>query len=267
MTNLEDNAADILGKALRGLGLDAADQVANGQTQQIRLTPRSSDEIGDLAMKFNWMAERLNAVLQERDSSDARLRHAYADMENQVNLRTQELFALNQELIATNEQLQSTVASLNLTQASLVQAEKLAALGTLVSGVAHELNTPVGNCLTLSSHLCDSNDSLFADFQAGIIGTTVTFTPDVIDNTWSYQWDFGDGTGDWTPTTSHTYPGASVFQACLKVWTWDPLAQDTCFATSCQIIDLTGGDPCACAVLPDPFRSSSPVLTVTGGYL
>ena len=93
--------------------------------------------------------------------------------------------------------------------------------------------------------LANPCDSLVADFQAGIIGTTVTFTPDVIDNTWSYQWDFGDGTGDWTPTTSHTYPGASVFQACLKVWTWDPLAQDTCFATSCQTIDLTAGDPCA----------------------
>ncbi len=145
--------------------IQAAEQVASGRTQQISLTPRSRDEIGDLALKFNWMAKRLNEVLGERDASDEKLRNAYADMENQVNLRTQELFALNQELLATNEQLQSTVATLNMTQANLVQAEKLAALGTLVSGVAHELNTPVGNCITLASHLSDSNAELLLDYE------------------------------------------------------------------------------------------------------
>lgn len=145
--------------------IQAAEQVASGRTQQISLTPRSRDEIGDLALKFNWMAKRLNEVLKERDASDEKLRNAYADMENQVSLRTQELFALNQELIATNEQLQDTVATLNMTQANLVQAEKLAALGTLVSGVAHELNTPVGNCITLASHLKDSNAALLLDYE------------------------------------------------------------------------------------------------------
>jgi len=145
--------------------LQAADKVASGSVREISLTPRSRDEIGDLALKFNWMAQRLCVVLQERDISDELLRQSYAEMENKVDMRTQELNALNQELIAMNEQLQSTVTILNLTQASLVQAEKMAALGNLVTGIAHELNTPVGNCITLSTHLEDSTLLLLQEYE------------------------------------------------------------------------------------------------------
>ncbi len=88
-------------------------------------------------------------------------------------------------------------------------------------------------------------DSLSAEFQFTAQGTTVIFTPNVFDNTWGYHWDFGDGTSDWSTISTHIYPGPTVFQACLTVWAWDPLAQDSCFATSCQIIDLTAGNPCA----------------------
>ena len=64
-------------------------------------------------------------------------------------------------------ELSSTVERLQKTQAELVQSEKLASLGALVAGVAHELNTPIGNALTVSTTLQDNTRALKDDMERG----------------------------------------------------------------------------------------------------
>lgn len=56
------------------------------------------------------------------------------------------------------QQLVTTLATLNEAQQDLVQAEKMASLGQLVAGVAHEINTPIGVGLTAASHLREATD-------------------------------------------------------------------------------------------------------------
>lgn len=65
------------------------------------------------------------------------------------------------------QELHETLDTLKNTQDSLVQAEKMASLGGLVAGVAHEINTPVGISVTAASHLTDQSEILALKFDAG----------------------------------------------------------------------------------------------------
>jgi len=64
-----------------------------------------------------------------------------------------EINKYNMELESTNSSLTSSLRELNRAQDQLVQREKLAALGELVAGLMHELNTPLGNTVTTLSFL------------------------------------------------------------------------------------------------------------------
>ncbi len=79
------------------------------------------------------------------------------NLEQEVERRTVELKVTNEELADSNEELQMTIFNLEETQRQLVISEKMASLGGLVAGVAHEINTPVGIGITGITHFIELN--------------------------------------------------------------------------------------------------------------
>ena len=86
--------------------------------------------------------------IDKRKQAERALEELNEQLESRVLQRTQELQQINSELNRTLIQLQST-------QAQLVESEKMAALGNLVAGIAHEINTPLGIGLTTATFLHD----------------------------------------------------------------------------------------------------------------
>ena len=126
--------------------LDTTQVVRRDKDYSIRSRVLAEDELGELAQAVNAMLAEVEAHDRAREQVEQDMRELNEQLEAKVQYRTQ-------DLAASNLDLQEAVSSLKRTQTQLVESEKMAALGGLVAGVAHEINTPIGICVTVASHL------------------------------------------------------------------------------------------------------------------
>lgn len=100
-------------------------------------------------------------------------RESYVGVVKDISERKQHEAELQRQYERTeqlNTELEATLEELSRTQHELVEAEKLAALGSVVAGLAHEINTPLGVSMTAASHL----EALFRQHTAELQGSKLT---------------------------------------------------------------------------------------------
>ncbi|MCU6435083.1 GAF domain-containing sensor histidine kinase [Undibacterium sp. Jales W-56] len=136
---------------------------------------REIREPGKEDLKLIEVATHLAGIAIERTRREEELDLHRTHLTELVAERTAELSMAkeraeisNMALSKANQELANALNNLSITQEELVRRDKLAALAALVAGVAHELNTPIGNGLMVASTLSELTQEFAHSYQSGI---------------------------------------------------------------------------------------------------
>ena len=111
----------------------------------------------EVAKKTASLSQIMLDLEQQKDELIAHQRELRQENENRQYIEA--------ELRKRNQELASSMDSLNQAQEQLVESERMASLGGLVAGIAHDVNTPLGVSVTAASFLQERLNNLKTDFE------------------------------------------------------------------------------------------------------
>ncbi|GJI94579.1 hypothetical protein RugamoR57_12970 [Duganella caerulea] len=90
------------------------------------------------------------------------------EQQQKLMISNASLLDANQALLRSNADLKAALDKIVAMQGELLRAEKMSALGSLVAGISHELNTPIGNGLMLASTLKSNAVTIAKELETGV---------------------------------------------------------------------------------------------------
>ncbi|MET1254159.1 ATP-binding protein [Aliikangiella maris] len=125
------------------------------------------DEIERVIMAVNKMSSTLHFSYLQLKNSEDELKEALKDREKLLELEKQFKQELELKVKERTIELEAAIEELKFAQDTLIRTEKMASLGGLVAGLCHEINTPLGICVTVASTLVDSTKTIKDQFNMG----------------------------------------------------------------------------------------------------
>ncbi|WP_286263300.1 HAMP domain-containing sensor histidine kinase [Thalassotalea atypica] len=134
-------------------------KVSHKKAFDLRCEIQDYQEFELLARSINNMLARTEKHVKRQVDAEQQILKLNHELEDKVSQRTEALKDSNEELLSTLEKLHQF-------QGQLVESEKMASLGDMVAGVAHEVNTPIGLGVTASTLLSDRLDEIKECFDS-----------------------------------------------------------------------------------------------------
>lgn len=138
--------------------IEEISQISQSKNFQEQITTQPYKELDILANNINILLNRTKKHIETIVDEHQHALSKNKALEERLSSRTDALKESNQELLSTLEKLHKF-------QGQLVETEKMASLGDMVAGIAHEVNTPIGLGVTASSLLADKLTEIKAAFD------------------------------------------------------------------------------------------------------
>lgn len=145
--------------------LTIVQKVTKEKSYSVRAPAADIEELHMLGRAINNMLDRIEQQFNKVQQAEQEIRQLNQGLEQKISERTLALKSSNQDLL-------NTLETLHQYQNQIVETEKMASLGQMVAGVAHEVNTPIGLGVTASTLMQDK----LADIQAAFDDKKLTST-------------------------------------------------------------------------------------------
>ncbi|MFZ5985747.1 MAG: ATP-binding protein [Bacillota bacterium] len=133
-------------------------KIASYHYQVVTYSKELETKNQELDMMWNEVRDSRDKLALLNKTLESRV----AERTRQLEDANEELVALNEELSASNTDLSNALEMLKNTQEQLIKSEKMAALGQLVSAIAHELNTSLGAIQASINNINEYADKVYS---------------------------------------------------------------------------------------------------------